>query len=31
MKKKGGDSMGQEVKYLDEYVKDISEKFEDKR
>ena len=31
MKKKVGNSMGQEEKYMDEYIKEISEKIEDKK
>ena len=31
MKKKVGNSMGQEKKYMDEYIKEISEKIDGKR
>ena len=31
MKKKVGNSMGHEEKYMDEYIKEISEKIEDKK
>ena len=31
MKKKVGNSTGQEEKYMDEYIKEISEKIEDKK
>ena len=31
MIKKVGNSMGQEEKYMDEYIKEISEKIEDKK